>query len=131
MLSDFDSIKQAILLSLEENKINAIQVLLIGSLARECARINSDADIMICFKKKNLPNQDKLYDLIYLLETKIGRKVDLIVFEYVGKFVNHDPRDIDFIENAFTDAKIIINDSKVGKEFIELSNKIGLLKLIS
>ena len=52
MLSDFDSIKQAILLSLKENKINAIQVLLIGSLARECARINSDADIMICFKKK-------------------------------------------------------------------------------
>ena len=131
MLTEFSDVKEAILSSLTEIKINVIQVLLIGSLARGTARSSSDADIMICFKRNRIPSEYDLYQLIRLLETKIGRKVDLIVFEYTNKFINHDPTDIDFLENAIIDAKQIIDDSKVGKEFIELSNKIGLFKLIN
>ena len=131
MLTEINSVKNAILCSLAESKIYPIQVLLIGSLARGTARSNSDADIMICFKRNRIPSEDDLYNLIRVLEYKIGRNVDLIVFEFIKKFVNHDFRDLDFIDNASTDARQIIDGSKVGKEFIQLSNKIGLLKLIN
>ena len=131
MLKDFESIKKAILVSLKKQKINALQTLLIGSLARGNARNNSDADIMICFKKNKVPDDEKIYDLINMLDKEIGRNVDLIVFEYIGKFVNHDVSDFDFIENAMTDAVQIDDTSKLGKEFIELSNKLGLYKFIN
>lgn len=131
MLTKLECIKNAILSSLKELDIDALQTLLIGSLARGNSRKCSDADIMICFKRNKVPKEDTLYELIDKLESKIGRKVDLIVFEYMNKFIRHEQRDIDFIENAMTDAIQIDNNSKVGKEFIELSNKIGLYKYIN
>ena len=127
MLIEFISVKKAILICLAKCEINAIQVLLIGSLARG----DSDADIIICFKKNNIPNDQKINDLIRLLQLKIGRKVDLIVFEYSKKFVTHNPFDIDFIENAKIDSKQIIDNSKIGKELLEMSKKIGLFKLVN
>ena len=131
MLIEFISVKKAILICLAKCEINAIQVLLIGSLARGNAKSDSDADIIICFKKNNIPNDQKINDLIRLLQLKIGRKVDLIVFEYCKKFVTHNPFDIDFIENAKIDSKQIIDNSKIGKELLEMSKKIGLFKLVN
>ena len=90
MLTEINSIKNAILNSLQKLRIDALQTLLIGSIARGNARNKSDVDIMICFKKTKVPDENSLYKLINMLENVIGRNVDLIVFEYIGKFVNHD-----------------------------------------
>ena len=128
MLSDFESIKKVILNSLIKQKINALQILLIGSIARGDFRNSSDTDIVICFRRNQIPSNRKINDLIKLLEIEIGRKVDLIVFEYVNKFVNHEEYDKNFIENILSDAKKLDNNSKIGKEFVLLSNKIGLFK---
>ena len=128
MLSDFESIKKVILNSLIKQKINALQILLIGSIARGDFRNSSDTDIVICFRRNQIPSNRKINDLIKLLEIEIGRKVDLIVFEYVNKFVNHEEYDKNFIENILIDGKKLDNNSKIGKEFVLLSNKIGLFK---
>lgn len=131
MVNNFDCIRNSILNSLTECKINAIQVLLIGSLARGDARKTSDADIIICFKNNKVPSDKNIYNLIKSIKSKINRNVDLIVFEYKKKFIKHNECDIDFIENAVIDSRQIINNTNVGKEFLELSKKIGLYKLIN
>ena len=128
MLINFEDVQLAILSSFKEAKVTPLQSLLIGSLAKGNAHSRSDADIIVCFKKKNLPNNDTIYNLLEILEEKIGRNVDLIIFEYKNKFVNHDQRDIHFLENAITEAKQIDNNSEIGKELIDFSTKIGLYK---
>ena len=110
-------------------KILPIQILLIGSLANGTANNNSDADIMALFKRKNIPNNNLIKNLLVNLEFKLNRKVDLIIMEKKDRFVNHDENDLNFLEIAESEAIELLNSSKVGKEFINFSKKVGLYKL--
>ena len=127
-LSEFNDVKKAILKVIPYNKRNIVQILLLGSLATGKARPNSDADIMICYKRNRVPSDDSIYTIIDSLEKAICREVDFIVMEYRNKYINHEEHDIDFFDNVRTDGIPLIDSSNVGKELVDFSQKIGLYK---
>jgi len=126
-LVDINDIKQAVLKVVPSNR-SIVQILLLGSLATRKARSNSDADIMICYKRNRVPSDDDIMSTVYKLKKAIGREVDFIVMEYKAKYVNHSQRDIDFMDNVRYDGIPFIDTCKVGSELVDFSEKIGLYK---
>ena len=128
LLTDINEIKAAVLSVIPYNKRNIVQILLLGSLARGKPRKNSDADIMICYKRNRVPSDEELYYIVELLEKAIGRDVDFIVMEYHNKIVKHQQRDIDFFDNVRIEGVPLVDINKMGSELVDYSKKIGLYK---
>jgi len=122
------TIKSSILKVIPYNKRNIVQILLLGSLAKGSARENSDADIMICYKRNRTPSDEDIYSIVSSLKKAIGRDIDFIVMEYRRKYVNHMQRDIDFFDNVRIEGIPLVEASDVGKELVDFSVKIGLYK---
>ena len=127
-LSEFSDVKEAILKVIPYNKRNIVQILLLGSLAKGNVRENSDADIMICYKRNRDPSDENIYTIIESLEKTIGREVDFIVMEYRNKYMKHDEHDIDFFDNVRIDDIPLIESNNIGSELVDFSQKIGLYR---
>ena len=82
--------KQEILDFLKQNKsffkkkFDIDNIILFGSYARDEATLESDIDILIKSTKKSF---DKQFYLKKLLEEKFKKKVDLIYYDSVRKFI--------------------------------------------
>jgi predicted nucleotidyltransferase len=124
-------------LSLEELKIKVLEVLtkynpyavyLYGSRARQKNRPDSDADIMV-FWKKNCYSTEDLIEIKDELVTHLGIDVDFVNLIFINKFVNNlESIDSCYFDNVLCDA---INIFQVEKNdlvyLIENSKKLPKL----
>ena len=94
------SIKEEVLKYLRENKeyfkkkYGVKEIYLFGSVARGEDRKNSDIDIMIEFISDKFHTFDNYFDLMYELENKFKRKIDLatkeMIREKLKKYIYQD-----------------------------------------
>jgi predicted nucleotidyltransferase len=106
---------------------NIVAGYIYGSRARGTNRIDSDADILI-FWKKEMTIED-LQMIRNKIEAKLGFDIDFVSCVFSGKYVEYpDERDIAYFENIALDAKQFIGDTNSIKWLSECSKKCKKLK---
>lgn len=120
--------REIVIQSLFDILINSDQIpvpyyaCLVGSVARNTHRDNSDVDV-ICIWKQT-PSFHILEETKKIMENTFGTTVDFIIMQYVGSLVKHNEREQSFYENDLSDAVTVIGNNVEDILFSKLVYKL-------
>jgi predicted nucleotidyltransferase len=118
----YEQLVEVLKTELYKYQSNIVTGYVYGSRARGANRVDSDADILI-FWKKEMTVED-LQMIRNNIEAKLGFDIDFVSCVFAGKVIDHpDQRDIAYFENVALDAKQFIGSANSMQWLSECSKK--------